>query len=83
MLAHKDRLLNLRLLNSAVFVHLYNAIAVRLRYHLVVLHLLHLVRHPLVVALFEFEDFTGALARFLDLLPRLDLFLLEEGDAIR
>lgn len=82
MLAHQDALLNLCLLNISFFAHDIDAFAGLLADHLVVLHLLHLLRHLLVVALLELHDFAGALARLLNLLPRLELLLLEQGDTI-
>ena len=52
------------------------------RHHLVVLHLLHFLGHLLVVPLLKLEDLLGTFARLLNLLPRLDLLLLEEGDTV-
>ena len=83
MLAHQDRLLDLRLLNLALLAHGEDALPVLRRHHLIILHPFHLLVHSLVVALLQFHDFVGSLARLLDLLPSLELLLLEEGDAVR
>jgi hypothetical protein len=82
MLAHQDALLNLCLLDISLFAHGIDASFGLLADHLVVLHLLHLLLHLLIVALLELHDFAGALASLLNLLPRLELLLLEQGDAI-
>ena len=39
--------------------------------------------NAVLVALLEREDLIGALLRIVDLLPRLLLLLLEQGDAVR
>jgi len=82
VLAHQDRLLNLGLLNVAVSAHLIDSITIISRDHLVILHFIHLLGHSLVVALLELQNLVGTFASFLNLLPRLDLLLLEESDTI-
>ena len=82
MLAHEDRLLDLGLLDVAVLAHLDDALAVLRGDHLVVLHLLHLLSNLVVVPLLQLHHLRRALPRLLDLLPRLQLLLLEESDAV-
>ena len=82
MLTHQNALLDLSLLYVALLSHRIDALTVLLRDHLVILHLLHLLRHLLIVALFEFHDLAGTLTRLLNLLPSLDLLLLEKGDTV-
>ncbi len=82
MLAHEDGLLDLGLLNVAVLTHLNDALAILCRDHLIVLHLLHLLVHFLIVTLLEFHDLARTLSRLLNLLARLDFFLLEQGDTV-
>ena len=82
MLAHQDGLLDFGLLNVAVPTHLIDAFTSLRCDHLVILHLFHLFIHLLVVALLELEHFVGTLTGLLNLLPRLDLLLLEQGDSI-
>lgn len=82
MLAHQNGLLDLGLLNVALLAERLDALLVLLRKHHIILHLLSLDLHALIVPLLELEDFRCALLRLLNLLPRLDLFLLEEGDTV-
>ena len=82
MLTHQNRLLDLGLLNAALLPHLINSIPRLRRNHLVVLHLLHLLRHLLIVPLLQFQHFLSSLARLVNLLPRLDLLLLQQRDTI-
>ena len=82
VLAHQDGLLDLALLDVALLAHLHDSLPVLGRDHVVVVHLLHFLRDLLVVALFQLHHFAGTLASLLDLLTRLHLFLLEEGDAV-
>ena len=83
MLAHKDGLLDLGLLDVPLLAHGHDTLTVLSRDHLLVLHLLHLLLDLVIVALLELHDLTGTLPRLLNLLARLDLFLLQQGDTIR
>lgn len=83
MLAHKDGLLNLGLLNVALLPHLDDALPVGGGDHLIVLHLLHLFLDLLIVTLFEFHNFASTLTCLFNLFPRLHFLLLEQGDTIR
>jgi hypothetical protein len=82
VLAHEDRLLDFGLLDVALLTDLVDALAILLRNHHIVLHLIGLCLHALVVSLFELENLRGALLGFLNFLPRLDLFLLEKGNTV-
>lgn len=82
MLTHQNALLDLSLLYVALLSHRIDALTVLLRDHLVILHLLHLLRHLLIVALFEFHDLAGTLTRLFNLLACLQLFLLEQCNTI-
>ena len=82
MLAHEYALLNLRLLDGTLLSHIVDALTVLRGDHTVVLHLLHLLLYALIVSLFELHNLLGTLPRLFNLLPRLHLFLLEEGDTI-
>ena len=82
MLAHEYALLNLRLLDGTLLSHIVDALTVLRGDHTFVLHLLHLLLYALIVSLFELHNLLGTLPRLFNLLPRLHLFLLEEGDTI-
>ena len=82
MLTHEYALLDLGLFDSTLLTHIVDALTVLRRDHTVILHLLHLLLYALIVALLELHNFLGTLPRLLDLLPRLHLFLLEEGDTV-
>ena len=82
MLAHQDALLDLRLLDVPFFVHSQDALAVLRRNHLVILHLLHLLRNLVIVSLLELHDLTSALASLINFLSRLHLFLFKKRNTV-
>ena len=82
MLTHQNALLDLSFLYVALLSHHIDTFTILLREHLVILHLLHLLCHLLIVALFKFHDLSSTLARFFNLLACLHFFLLEQRNTI-
>lgn len=82
MFAHEYALLNLGLLDSTLLTHIVYALSVLRGDHTFVLHFLHLLLYALIISLLELHYLLGTLPRLLNLLPRLHLFLLEEGDTV-
>lgn len=82
MFAHEYALLNLGLLDSTLLTHIVDALSVLRGDHTFVLHFLHLLLYALIISLLELHYLLGTLPRLFNLLPRLHLFLLEEGDTI-
>ena len=82
MLAHKDGLLDLRLLHAPVLAHLNDSLTVLLGNHAFVLHLFHLFLDALVIALLQSHDFSGTFLSLFDLLPCLHLLLFEQSNTV-
>lgn len=66
-----------------LFLHAADAFLVFIGLHIVVLHFFDFRSDPLLVLLLEAHDLGGLLLGLLDLLPRLHLLLLEQGNSIR